>query len=210
MVGPASPSALVDPHPVARDSELFLSSELCGKCHENTFDEWHAVQDGDKLTCQQCHMPPVTRKLTQGTSLMSNLLVAFEEEYEGRQHLFHIGTEAVLEAGLEVELTGTERGGEGVSCELTLVNKVPHLLPTGDFGVRWLGLIAEGVDADGVVVSRSEWQLRHALGQSLEPGERRVESVTVGPTARALRLSVSSVTAGGEPTLMVSRRWELP
>jgi len=210
MLGPARPSALMDPHPVRRTSRTYLSSDLCGSCHVGTMQEWRAAPGESKPTCQACHMPPVTRTLTQGTGLMSNMLVSFEEPYEGRKHLFHIGTEEVFSEGLAGELVDSSRGPDGVRCELLLINRVPHLVPTGDFGVRLLDLGFEALDQQGVVLSRSDQQLRRALGQSLQPDERRALSVRLPSAAWALRLVVSSVAANSEPIVVLTRQWELP
>ena len=66
MRGPASRSLPVEVHPVVVEDALYRSSELCGGCHQATFEEWKASPlpaQGERETCQGCHMPEVHRKV---------------------------------------------------------------------------------------------------------------------------------------------------
>lgn len=136
LVGPFEESGLVRPHPVRDDRPIYLRSDLCGRCHEGTFREWSAAPpqgpDGaEKRTCQSCHMPAVDRTLTQATGALSSILVATESEHPQRRHRFDLEVVRGFEGAVDLSLEG---GPD--SLDVVVANRLPHGLPTGDFGPR--------------------------------------------------------------------------
>lgn len=173
LAGPAPPSALVDPHPIAERREIYLRSDLCGKCHQGTFAEWQAARLGDRRTCQDCHMPKTTRKLTQSTGWLSALLVSFEERYAGRRHTFQLEAMSDFEGALAVTLENPRRESGSVRLDAVLINQLPHLIPTGDFGFRRVRVRFQALDAEGLPGESREFELFKELGQALAPLEPR-------------------------------------
>lgn len=210
LAGPAPRSALLEPHPVAEHRQLYLEAELCGKCHEGTYREWQEAESDDRRTCQDCHMKPVTRKLTQATGPLSSLLVSFEDEYEGRAHSFHLGAIDDFEGAITSELLAVERRDGQVRVDLQLVNRLPHLIPTGDFGFRRATVQFVGRNTAGEVVATQSDQLFKEMGQALVPDEPRHfrQSFAADVTRLHLSVVVGKRSSSEHPVLDVE--WQLP
>lgn len=140
LAGPITPTGAIKPHPIEVDEEFYRSSAICGRCHEGTQQEWNSVK-APKKTCQQCHMQPVTRKVTQATGGMSDIIVAFEKEGRLRQHDFSVSGDYL--PGKIVSVTAKSKGA---LLTIQITNNLPHNLPTGDFGFRVLELQAIALD----------------------------------------------------------------
>lgn len=210
LAGPAPSTALVHPHPVAEERALYRSAELCGRCHEGTWAEWRGARDVDERTCQECHMPAVTRTLTQATGTLSKVLVSFEDEFEGRRHSFHLGALTGFEDALDARLGAVRREVGRTRVEVVLENRLPHAVPTGDFGPRVVRVRATGLDGEGRELGAWERELRRALGTSLAPGEVRSLSIELEGEVRELRLAVERPRAGAPPLALLERDWTLP
>ena len=76
MVGPLPPTGIAKPHPIRVDPAPFDNGRLCGHCHQGTLAQWRGSPLGERRQCSDCHMPAVTRKMTQSTSLISKPIVA--------------------------------------------------------------------------------------------------------------------------------------
>ena len=74
------PTGMLAPHPVSVDEDRYRNSQFCGRCHEGTFKEWSDVRAENKHNCQECHMPPVKRRITQSKKFISKMIVATEDE----------------------------------------------------------------------------------------------------------------------------------
>ena len=210
LAGPAPPSALVDPHPIAEHREIYLSSELCGKCHQGTYAEWQSAALEDKRTCQDCHMPETTRKLTQPTGFFSAMLVSFEEEFVGRRHNFHLAAVNDFVDALLVRVEAVRRDADSVHCNAVLINQLPHLIPTGDFGFRRILVNFQALDALGITGESQEVELFKELGQALAPLEpRRFElELPVGTLRLRVRLLASKQEGAARPVF--SGEFDLP
>ncbi|MBI4880676.1 MAG: hypothetical protein HY812_13610 [Planctomycetes bacterium] len=210
MAGPAPASAPVRPHPVAQEQEIFLASELCGKCHEGTFAEWRRAPELGKRSCQDCHMPRVTRTLAQATDLLSSALVALEDEFPGRRHTFHLDAVANFEDALRVELHSRAREHGAVSVALKLENRLPHLIPTGEFGFRRVRVTFTGLDRSGAALATREWELFKELGEALALGEPRTFAACLPEEATALRVTVAAGKESGAEVIFFEQEWSLP
>jgi hypothetical protein len=182
LAGPLKPTGKVQPHPIAVRPEMYHSSELCGRCHEGTMEQWNSVR-ASKQTCQQCHMEPVTRKITQATGGVSNVLVAMEKQVPQRRHQF-----GILGAAPSRELITLTMKPSGSSLEVAVTNRLPHNLPTGSFGFRVVTLEVFGVDAEGKAAPVRSWELAEESATALPPQETRTWFLPVGdfPRARAV------------------------
>lgn len=157
LSGPIEPSGLVAPHPVNVSDDRYKDSRFCGRCHEGTLAEWQQSQQDDKLTCQECHMPKVHRKLTQPTGWFSELIVAFEEPTATKRHSFELIPEELPEKPVSAELVVRD-----LQAVLTINNHLPHALPCGDFGMRIVSIEAEVIDNDGKASQTHRWELTSA------------------------------------------------
>ncbi len=207
LAGPVPSTALIDPHPVAAERAIYGTAELCGKCHEGTYREWLDAEGEE--TCQECHMPAVTRKVTQAEGVLSRVLVSFEDEVVGRRHSFHLDAVADFEGAVEARLVAVERRDDGMTCEVEVTALVPHSVPTGDFGFRRVLLSLEGLDAGGDRVGGSEWELYKELGTALAPGAPRRFAVPLPAEARTLRLALSRSKRDGDARGVHAQEWSL-
>ncbi len=156
-------------------SELFLSSELCGGCHnvvnargviiENTFNEWKnspAAAQGQQ--CQDCHMPAyrgqaavggperiVHRHYFVGVDLA---LVEFPDREEQRQLVTELLRSA---ADISVELPDSIRSGGILPLTVHITSKTAgHHLPTGAVADRQMWLAVTVIDqATGMIIYQS-------------------------------------------------------
>ncbi len=144
LSGPLEPTGRVAPHPIGVDSEFYKNSNICGTCHQGEYTEWKNAGADDKQTCQDCHMPEVTRKVTQSTGGVSNIIVAFEDEVRQKKHDFSILSSNTNFDIISIEVNKRSAG----QAALTIRNHLPHSLPTGDFGFRVLVLEAFAVGPD--------------------------------------------------------------
>lgn len=175
MRGPGkSRAGSAAPHAIEGDP-LFERSEFCGACHdvlessgldlERPYREWLESPSADEgQTCQDCHMPRVTRPAAKGAP-----------EREGSLHRFvgvdmpliegwiTPGEEAELvddiqalldqSAAVHLEAPATVPLGRTFDVTVTIDNRIPaHNLPTGSTFNRqvWLELIAR--DGEGNVL----------------------------------------------------------
>lgn len=205
LVGPVHGGALVEPHPVRVERELYTRSELCGRCHEGTLAEWRRHAGPAERTCQGCHMTEVTRTVTQATDLTSRVLVAFEDVVPQRRHTFDVTSVDLTDAFvLDLSITRGDDGGVAAVCSVT--SRVPHLVPTGDFGFREAELVLDGRDADGASTGRVGRALYKELGTALAPGEPLVLTGALPVGTVRVEAVLSRVGRGGERRHVLIRR----
>jgi nitrate/TMAO reductase-like tetraheme cytochrome c subunit len=208
MRGPESRTSPVEVHPIIERDPMYRSSELCGTCHAGAYEEWRAAPDpaeGEKQTCQGCHMPAARRKMesVHDEHAYSAVFVALGDERELRRHDFAVPEDPSREVTLTV---APERGGRALRVRVE--NDVPHGLPTGRFGRREVRLVARW---PGGQVERS---LVRNLGQALPAGGVREERIQlpmgVAPADVAVQLERWDHAADGwslvaEPSVPGSR-----
>jgi hypothetical protein len=183
MRGPASRSLPVEVHPVVVEDALYRSSELCGSCHQTTFEEWKTSPppaEGERETCQGCHMPEVHRTVESVNAEVpySPVFVALEKKQALRRHLFAIPEDSDRELVLSVV-----RRGDTVAVRVG--NRLPHALPTGSFGRREVKLFASwpgGMREVGFAVQP---------GSPLAAGDAREVELPLDPDARGAPVAVS-------------------
>ena len=196
LFGPLPTSGKVQPHPVGVNSDFYRSSELCGRCHEGTFQQWQDATIDHKRTCQQCHMPAVTRKVTQSAGGVSNIIVAFEHEAPQRQHVFQILPEDTAD---EIVSVSAVRAGSTVN--LSVRNNLPHLLPTGDFGFRVVDLKVSMDDAQGNSVEILQEELTKELKTAIGAGQTWQRVVQVPTSTSRLRLKLQRRSYPDHPVI---------
>lgn len=169
----AGPHAGISPHPIEKKEELFKSSELCGKCHVDTFEEYLMyVADNDE-TCQDCHMPAVRRKLIQDEPWQK-----LHVRKEGKAHTFS-SLSALKNNKDFIELTFTEisNSNKQIKGKVEILNtKVNHSIPTGKYGYKEILLLINLKDNFGRIVKSKQESMFVELNTQLKPGVKKIYS----------------------------------
>jgi hypothetical protein len=186
LCGPIAPTGKVKPHPIGVNPEFYRGSELCGKCHQGEYDEWENAVMDNKQNCQQCHMSQVTRKVTQATGGISNIIVAFEHKVLQRKHEITI---ASLELGIDIISIKTKKVDSTVV--LTIKNNLPHSLPTGDFGSSVLKLKISAEDTQGNLTVIDQRKLTKELDTAIDALSTLDLQLQVPASAVSLRVQLT-------------------
>jgi len=142
MHGPHPSTALVSPHPIAEDRQMFTSPTFCAPCHGETYTQWgKAGADRVRRSCQECHQGAVERTASQGTNLFTDVLVAFEQALPSRNHDIRLEKMALFPEMVSVTLTPKSTGSAQRILEIKVVNNLPHDLPTGTYGAKEIRLL---------------------------------------------------------------------
>jgi hypothetical protein len=202
LAGPLKPTGTVHPHPIRVRPETYYGSNLCGRCHEGTMAQWDSVP-GVKRTCQQCHMEPVTRKVTQATGGISNVLVAMEKQVPQRRHGFCILDRGPARRFIRLTLEPADD-----ALDVVVENRLPHDLPTGDFGFRIVTLEVFGIDAGGRSLRLGSWELAGESSTALAPGQTRVWHLSVDQGFRMVRAVLTRRSYDGEAFVLAEAQAE--
>ncbi|MGR3310118.1 MAG: multiheme c-type cytochrome [Candidatus Brocadiales bacterium] len=189
LSGPIEPTGNVAPHPIGVNPHLYEDSGFCGRCHNGDFDEWRAVKITDKKSCQQCHMPPITRKMTQATGVISKLIVAFEHEVSMKRHTFSMAPSEPQDDIISIE---AKRGGSFVT--LTIKNNLPHSLPGGDFGFRVLVLQILAIDSKENPIRIGQRELAKEMASAIQPLEAIDWQLKIPPDTVFIRVKLQRLS----------------
>jgi hypothetical protein len=162
------------PHPVRRDEEL-LSAEQCTQCHQAEvslddvdlaclFDTGTSFAAGpwaaEVKSCQHCHMPEITRSLTNSDFPMRKTRrhwfggSRIPKKPEFAAEMAHLAEKYPDGARIEwVDRPGSARAGARTTIAMAVTNaEAGHTLPTGDVE-RFLLVSASVVDGTGKVLA---------------------------------------------------------
>lgn len=181
MWGPLKPTLDLVPHAVKTDPARFSTGAFCGRCHEGTAKEWQEVQMNDKPSCQECHMPPVNRKMAGAKNFLSVPFAVLHDKVDQRKHTFDLVPTNLDEPSVAVE---AQRNGDKVS--LTVFNHLPHSLPPGDFGVRVVVIEVFEKRPSSGEQPLAHRELFHEGGRSIAPRSSLHFEVTLPPGAASL------------------------
>jgi hypothetical protein len=216
LCGPLESTGKVQPHPIGVRPEVYHSSDLCGRCHEGTMKQWEGAPNAisrvgdpesvsaEKQTCQQCHMEAVTRKVTQATGGVSNLLVAMEKQVPQRRHRFGILEDPPSQKSITLTLRPSDK-----SLDVVVENKLPHDLPTGDFGFRVVTLEVFGIEADGKALLAGSWELAGESATALAPQGTHTWSVPLGSGVRTARAVLTRRSYDREALVLAEAQMEI-
>lgn len=180
--GPLEPTGKVRPHPIGVRPEVYRDVGICGRCHQGTFEQWADADEG-KQTCQQCHMPEVTRKMTQSTGGFADLIVAMEHQTPQRRHTFAIPASDSTDGMIALEVRRVDAG-----AQIMLRNRLPHDLPTGDYGFRVLVLEIAAVDGQGEEHVLAREELAPEAKTAIPPEGTWQRTVTIPASSVSLRV----------------------
>jgi hypothetical protein len=174
MAGPHQSGALFTPHAISRSHLLDAngdSHKLCGVCHQETYDQWQLMQRETSFpSCLGCHGALKKRSHTQGTGLFSNILVAFEPEHQVRSHYMTIQSQTETRVYPEVQVAHLDK----IALSITIKNNLPHDLPAGIFGEKYLVVSLQSNDSSNGDASHLIEARRIELDDVLAPGESTV------------------------------------
>ncbi len=168
----AGPHDGISPHPIEKKEELYLKSELCGKCHVDTFEEYlNYIEEGNDETCQDCHMPAIRRKLIQDEPWQK-----IHARKDGKAHTFSIQS-ALKKSEDFVKLTFTDikYNNNQIKGNVEIVNtNINHSIPTGKYGYREILLLVNLKDGFGGIVETRQESIFIELKTQLKPRVKRV------------------------------------
>ena len=141
-------------------------------------------------------MSPVTRKVTQATGGLSNVIVAFEKEVPQKRHDF-----AILSAGFAEQPVSFETQRSGSDIVLIARSNLPHALPTGDFGYRVLVMEVFALSRTGGMISLGEREFAKELGNAFEPRGTAKWQSALPPETKLIRVHVTRQSYEGDPVL---------
>lgn len=200
LCGPIKPTGLVKPHPIGVRPEVYRDSKICGRCHEATLSQWNSVTD-DKKTCQECHMSSVVRKMTQSSGGFSDIIVSIEHETQQRRHLFAIKTLESIEKMLEIKTNYVDS-----EMVVTLINQVPHSLPTGDYGFRVLVLELFAQDDQGTEHSILREELAPEMKTHIPAYGKWERKIAVPSGSESLHICLRRISYKDQPELELINR----
>lgn len=196
LCGPLEPTGKVHPHPIGVRPETYRGVGICGRCHQDTMTQWDAIV-AEKNTCQECHMEAVTRKVTQATGGMSNVLVAMEKEVSQKRHVFRILNDTQPPGLIALTATRTDS-----TLEVRVENHLPHDLPTGTFGFRILTLEVFAVDASGAATPIKTWELAGELGTAVAPHGLQTWTLDLASDVKAVRAILTRRSYDGQALVL--------
>lgn len=206
LVGPHGPGdRMIEAHPTRKKAVLYRSSELCGRCHEKAYAEVQAYSRNETKivqTCQECHMPPVWRTITQAKGVGAPVA---GRKVKQRRHTFRLS--AMPAPGRAVKLTlETRRTPKGVKVEVSLLNRIYHRIPTGKSGLAVIRLLVTGWDAGGKPAGRFVERFKAADDTALVPKVKKVVSGSLPANAVRLELRLERETPEGKGGLLLHER----
>ncbi len=173
LAGPIQQTELpLAPHPVRRVSFLYHSAELCGRCHQETYAEYRAATRdslGVPATCQECHMPAVSRVVSEGSDVGSALRRLAQGEVPQRRHTFDLEFAQGLDEAVEVANWRLARRAGEAAVSFDIVNHLPHAVPSGAFNRDAVRLVVRSLSERGDEVDRAERRFGRESAERLLP-----------------------------------------
>ena len=185
MFGPVEPSGLLRPHPIQVLRPQYSDAAFCGRCHAGTYQQWQSSPQADKPTCQQCHMPAVTRKATQGKDAISDFIVSMEKASSQRRHTFTLDPQSMDAKTFDLN---TVIDNKQIAVELH--NHLAHSFPTGDFGVQIGILSVQYLDADNRQVKTARVELLQELKTAIPSGQSQKWTWDIPSGASSLKIQL--------------------
>ena len=202
-------------HPVVVNEERYRHSALlCGVCHRKTYSEWQAAPFAARVnTCQGCHMTPVKRRRMAKPSLVSRMLFSTPRVVKTRSHAMTLASIENFSDAVRVELTQDQAGTQTLAVMVRVTNRLPHGIPTGEYGYRKATLATELIDEDENTLAERSMDFFTELRTQLEPlKERQVpfqfEDVDLS-SVRQIRVRLERSSLEGEKRIVIGT-WDFP
>ena len=162
----------ISPHPLKKNEEFYRTSELCGTCHVDTFEEYLTYAgNGNDETCQDCHMPAVRRKLIQDEPWQK-----LHKKKEGKAHTFSVSSAMKKKKDfIDLKFTEINKDNNQITGSVEITNtKVNHSIPTGKYGYREVLLLINLKDNLGRIIKSKQESMFVELNTQLKPGEKKI------------------------------------
>lgn len=167
----AGPHSGMGPHPMEKKVEFYRKSELCGRCHIETFKEYLGnASNNHAETCQDCHMPAVKRKLIQDEPWQK-----IHRQKEGKMHTF--SSLSVLENNKDffmLSFTELSNKNNQIKGVLEIQNNMTnHSIPTGIYGYKEVLLLINLKNSLGGIIESKQESIFAEMDTQLKPMEKR-------------------------------------
>jgi hypothetical protein len=158
-------------------------------------------------------MTPVVRRRMAKPSLASRLLFATPRTVKTRSHLMGLGAIELFPGAARVQMTYDQAGTQTLSIELRVTNRLPHGIPTGQYGYRKATLAAELIGAEQTVLAERSKDFFVELGTQLKPLQERripfrIEDVDVS-LVKGIHVRLERSSLEGEKRIVIGT-WEFP
>lgn len=161
-------------HPVEVDEKQYRDSALCGVCHRKAYGEWQAAPFESRTnTCQGCHMTPTVRRRMAKPSLVSRLLFSAPRVVKTRSHSMTLASVEQFPDAVRIETTQDHAGTQTLHVMIQVTNRLPHGIPTGEYGYRKATLKGEVIDEDDELLAEDTADFFTELHSALEPLKER-------------------------------------
>ncbi len=134
--------------------------------------------------------------MTQATGFTSRILVSMEDEHRLKRHTFDY-EEAGRSGAVSLQARWRSEK-ERCFADVAVVNKLPHMIPTGEFGFRKGLLLLKGKTESGDTVATEEFELYKETKTALVPMEERVFGFSL--PIEATRIEVTLLREGDDET----------
>lgn len=167
------PHFVLPAHYVKMQDPYFLKTDMCGSCHEAHYEQWQesekrlSAQGQELETCQDCHMPPVYRRLIGG------LMQYAHWRMDSKKHTFDALPKPPKDAPgwFKAEHALLPKTDEGLPIKISLSHRLPHGVPAGIFGFKAVDLHISLKSAAGRVIEEHQ-RIFHAENKDyLKPGK---------------------------------------
>ena len=192
LSGPIDRTGVVAPHPVSV-ADRFRDAKICGRCHEGTYKEWVSIEANRKQTCQECHMPEVTRRITQSTDLASKVIVSFEDNVIQKKHSF-LPVPTELKTPAYSARCQFDKGFASIQID----NHLPHSLPTGDFGFRVVSLEALSQNSSKQSSLLTKRELTRKLSTAIPAGQSLTWKISLPDDSRKIDIRMVRLRCGDQ------------
>ncbi|MBL7049129.1 MAG: hypothetical protein ISR96_06425 [Nitrospira sp.] len=166
LQGPVEKRLPFQIHPIVEKNEAYRKSEMCGKCHISTFQEY---KDSGKVdaTCQDCHMPQVQR-----TIIDNKPWIWLKRSYQFKRHVFGVEKSSASDNWLGMTVRVSDEND--LSGDIILSSKsVPHSIPSGDYGYNEILLDISLLDELDNIMQKISYSLTSEMKTALAYGETR-------------------------------------
>lgn len=121
--------------------------------------------------------------MTQSTGGFANVIVAMEHQTPQRRHTFAIPTAESTDGMIDLEVRR-----DNAEAQIILRNRLPHSLPTGDYGFRVLVLEIATVDSQGEEHVLTREELAPETTTAIPPEGTWQRTVTIPTDSVSLRV----------------------
>jgi hypothetical protein len=118
-------------------------------------------------------MIPVKRRRMASPSIVSRMLFSTPRVVKTRSHAMTLASIENFPDAVRVELTQDQAGTQTLHVMLRVTNRLPHGIPTGEYGYRKATLTAELIDEEEKTLAERSMDFFTELRTQLDPLKER-------------------------------------